>query len=252
MSRFDFSGKKILVTGASSGLGREIAKTLSNNGAQVVLTGRSAEELNHSLLSMSGNHHIILPYDLSLKDDYKDLFEKAVSDGIKLDGLVHCAGMVPLIPVNALKRDKIEQCFIINFYAFIELVRCFIKYRNRNSGETSIVEISSISSIYPGNCQTVYASSKAAANAAVQSLAIELASKQIRVNSVLPGIINTPATQEAILRIGKETHDKTLRNQLQGLIPMENVASVVLFLLSNGSSSITGRAIYCDGGYINF
>ena len=139
----------------------------------------------------------------------------------------------------------------INFYALIELVRCFSKSKY-HSGKSSFVEISSISSIYPGKCQTLYAASKAAANASIQALALELVKKNIRINSVLPGIIDTPATHKAIQFIGKETHDRTLTNQLHGLIKMEEISDIVTFLLSDLSSTITGRTIYADGGYLDF
>lgn len=247
----ELEGKKYLVTGASSGLGRDVATKLSNCGATVVITGRNENELKKTFTQMSGENHIVVPFNLADEDDFKYLFDEAIQDGVKLDGFVHCAGVIPLTPVATLKRDKINQCFSVNLYALIELVRIFTKSKYRNNS-ASVVEISSISSMYPGNCQTLYASSKAAANAAVQSLAIELFDKNIRINSLLPGIIDTPSTQEAIERIGKEIHDKTLETQLQGMIPMDRVTSAVIFLLSEKSAAITGRTIYCDGGYINF
>lgn len=250
MNEFNFSDKKVIVTGASSGLGRSIAINLAESGAIVILIGRNESELIKTKEMMQGKDHIIIPADLAAEGDYSSIFDKMIQDGKKIDGLVHCAGIIPLTPLNTLKKDKIEQCMAINFYALIELTRCAVKkkYRGKN---LSIVEISSISSQYPGKCQTLYASSKAAANIAVKSLAFELAKSGARINSLLPGIINTPATQEAINRIGKEIHDQTLNKQIHGLIEMEEIANVVKFLLSDYSSAITGRTIYADGGYIN-
>ena len=114
------------------------------------------------------------------------------------------------------------------------------------------MEVSSICSQYPGKCQTLYAASKAAANAAVQSLAMELYDKGIRINSVLPGTINTPGIKEVTGRIGQEAFDALLRPQIHGLIEMHEISSIIAFLLSGLSTAITGRTVYADGGYIRF
>lgn len=246
-----FENRKFLVTGASSGLGRTVSIDLAQKGATLVITGRSEEELKKTISLMDGVKHTFYPCKLDEEHDLTVFFNRIVSDGVKLSGIVHCAGLIPLTPVNTLKRDKIVQCMGINFYALIELIRCFSKSKF-HTDKASIVEISSISSLYPGKCQTIYAASKAAANAAVQAMAIELAPKGIRVNSVLPGIIDTPATHLAIRSLGEEIHDKTLSNQLHGLIPMGEISDVVTFLLSDLSSAITGRTIFADGGYIDF
>lgn len=252
METINLSNKKILVTGASSGQGRDIAEYLSECGAEIILVGRNQARLKETLSAMNnkGKHRYIC-CDLAKESDLTDLFSEAVQDGKKLDGMVHCAGIIPLSPISTINREAIEECMSINFYALLELVRCFSRRKFRED-KTSIVEVSSICSQYPGKCQTLYAASKAAANASVQSLAMELFDKGVRINSVLPGTINTPAIEEVTGRIGKEAFDALLRPQIHGLIEMREISSIIAFLLSGLSTAITGRTVYADGGYIRF
>lgn len=247
---FDLSDKKYLVTGASSGLGRDISILLSKSGARLVITGRNEDELNKTLEMMSGPGHIGIPYDLSAEDDYTELLERSAADSRKLDGFVHSAGVMPLTPVNTLKKKTINDCLSVNFVAFLELMRCFSKKKYR-SDKASVVGISSICSLYPGKCQTVYAASKAAMNASVQALALELYGKGIRVNTVLPGTIRTKGYSDNAVLVGEDVQAENIKKQIHGLISTEEVFNVVAFLLSDASSAITGRALFADGGFIN-
>lgn len=244
---YDFTGKKYVVTGASSGIGRSTAILLSQQGGQVVLIARDKERLEETRLAMEGDNHLIISADLGEMEDMTELFDAAVADGKKLDGLVHCAGISSLLPLSALKRNKIEECMKINFYAFLELTRLFAKKKYGNKG--SIVAVSSIAACQPDKCQTLYSASKAALNSAIQSLAIELADKGIRVNSIMPGVVNTKMIQN-----GDDFLDEKLKEvmekQLLGIIEPEEIAEAILFLLSEASGMITGRALYADGGLL--
>lgn len=251
MQIIDLSKKKILVTGASSGLGSDIAIYLSECGAQVVLVGRNQERLERTKEKMKQGDHILITCDLGKQEELSCIFIDAVKDGKKIDGLVHCAGIIPLTPLQTITRQSIDDCMSVNFYAFLELVRCFSKKKFRES-KASIIEISSICSQYPGKCQTVYAASKAAANAAVQSLALELYKNGIRINAVLPGTLNTTGAANVTEKIGQEAIDRMLRPQIHGFVEPREVSTIVAFMLSELSSAITGRIIYADGGYINF
>ncbi len=251
MQMIDLTGKKYMVTGASSGLGREISIYLSECGAQVVLVARNLERLRETKEAMNPGRHLIIAQDIGKEDDSKELFNEAIADGKKLNGLVHCAGIIPLLPLQTISRKTIDECMSINFYALIELVKCFAKKKYRES-QTSIVEISSICSQYPGKCQTIYAASKAAANVAVQSLALELHKSGIRINSVLPGSFETSGGEKVADMIGQEAIERLLRPQLCGYVKTRDIASIVAFMLSDMSAAVTGRIVYADGGYINY
>lgn len=251
MRAIDLSNRKYLVTGASSGLGRDIAVFLSECGAQLVITGRNEKKLDETFKEMGSDGHLQIICDIAREEDLSGVFSEAVKDGKRLDGLVHCAGVIPLSPLNTISRKSIDDCMAINFYSLLELVRCFAKKKYREE-KTSIVEISSVCSQYPGKCQTLYAASKAAANAAVQALALEVNKMGIRINSVLPGTINTPGIPGVIEKIGGESFSNIMRPQIHGLVEMREVSNIVGFMLSDLSSAVTGRIVYADGGYINY
>ncbi len=249
--KFDFTGKKYLVTGAASGMGRATAIALAEHGAKVALSDLNEEGLKETMSQISGEGHSAWAINFCDEADLTDLFSQVVEKIGKLNGFVHCAGIAPVTPISLLTRDKLENVMAINFYSFLEMVRCISKKKYRDE-QCSLVEISAINSIYPEKCMTAYVASKAAANAAIQSLAIELAKNNIRINAVLPGIVNTPMTMKAFNEMDEENRNLKQRKQLLGSTEPEEIANIILFLLSDFSSAITGRTIYADGGYLNF
>jgi len=244
---FDFTGKKILVTGASSGIGQAVAIELSKQGTKVVLLARNEERLNETLSNMEGTGHIKICVDLAETEDLTSVFEEITSDKIKLDGLVHCAGVVGVIALRVMTRKRVEQVFRINYYSFLELVKQYSKNKFNNGG--SIVGISSVAATMPSKCQTVYSGSKAAMNASVEALSIELVQKNIRINTVMPGFVNTSMADFVFDSNSfgpTEYLEKSLSGQLMGMIEPSEIANVCMFLLSSASSTITGREIYAD------
>lgn len=248
---FDFANQTYLVTGASSGLGRAVTKLLDECNANVILTGQNEQRLEKTAdtLKNRSRHHIFAKN--LLDDGYEDLFDVIAKNVGKLSGIVHCAGISPVLPINSLTRDAIDECTTVNFFSLVELVRLFSKRKYR-AEKGSIVAVSSISSLYPDKCQTVYAASKAALNAAVQGMALELVRNDVRINAVLPGSMDTEMTNRARNEMGSENFERKLSKQILGLTRTEDVANVILFLLSDMSAVITGRLIPADGGYINF
>lgn len=238
-------GKKILVTGASSGIGRCLAKLLAENGDSVVLVARNSEELEKTRGMMKNpERHICISADITDASCYAGLFDRAVSDGKKLGGLVHSAGISKVTPLRGMSPDKISEIFNINFNAFLILVSYYAK--NKYSDGGSIVGISSANAHYPQKCMSVYAASKAALEAAVRTMAIELNDKHIRINAVIPGAVNTEMTSV----IDKDALDAIYAKQLLGCGEPIQIAKVIRFLLEDDSSFITGRALYADGGLL--
>ena len=245
----DFSERKILVTGASSGIGQATAIYLSKLGAQIVLNGRNEERLNSTLLQLAGKRHQIAIADLAVEEDLSSLFEKIVSDGVKLNGIVHCAGIPFVMPLQCLTKKRLSKVMENNFFPFVELVRQYAKKKYSSGG--SIVCISSILSVQPRAYEAGYIASKAAINATVTSLAFELAKKGIRINGILAGNIMTEMAKKTLQEYDNKEHlQNVIDKSLLGLGEPDDIASVCAFLLSDMSRFITGRNIYADGGLL--
>lgn len=243
---FSLLGKRILVTGASSGIGRAIAIECSRMGANVILTARNEERLNETLQQMDNIQlHQIIVADLSNMDDIKTLVD---SMGNPLDGIVQCAGFTVPKPFQFVNQKDIDSIMAVNFMAPAILSQMLLKKKMLNKG-ASIVFISSISGVwvsYVGG--SLYSASKGAVNGLVKGMAIELAAKSIRVNCVNPGMVETNILEKGIIS------DEQLHNDMQ-LYPLkrhgkpEEVAYAVIYLLSDASSWVTGTNLLIDGGY---
>lgn len=240
----DLSERRILITGASSGIGRSTAILLSRLGAQIVLTGRNEERLKETERLLQGTGNIVIPLELRDFNSYAELFSVICDTGNKLSGLVHCAGVANVVPIKVASPEKIQEMFEINFVSFMELVRHYIKKQNSVGG--SIVNISAVNAHYPQKCMSVYAATKGALEAATASLALELFDKNIRINTVVPGPIDTPMARSYGLMSGGESN--IIGQQLMPMGEPDDVANMIAFLLSNASKFITGRNFYVDGG----
>lgn len=247
MKLVDLSGKRILVTGASSGIGRACAIMASQLGASVILTGRRVDALNDSLREMGGaGNHLVFPCDIC---DSAAVFE-LVKAGGRIDGLVHAAGIAPMCPVGFIDDSQVMGVMKTNYLAFLELMKHYSKSKNRST-RLSVVAVSSVSAEVGWAGGSVYCGSKGALSASVRALALELAVKGVRVNSVCPSNIKTPLYEAGAAELNDEQSIRELvSKQPLGLGLPEQVASVVCFLLSDAASFITGVNLPVDGGYL--
>ena len=235
-------GKRILVTGASSGMGKVFAQLIAEQGGQVVLLARNAERLQQTYDSLAGEGHQICVCDLTDEDQLKDV----VASLAALDGIVHCAGINEFVPVKFVKQEKIEKMFQTNYFSQLILVQMLLKKKLVNKG-ASIIFISSVSSVLGVQGTLLYASSKGAINSAVRVLASELAGQQIRVNAILPGIVKTEMLSGT--NISEEDFAKQAAHYPLGLGTPEDVGHAVLFHLSDASRWLTGQCMVLDGGF---
>lgn len=248
MSFVDFKGKRILITGASTGIGRETAILLNKLGANLMLMDIDENGLKELTESLEGKENKYFHYDLSELDGIEQKVKEIVSYG-PIDGFVHCVGIRSRRPISMITPNVLNKVMQVNFGSFVELVRCITKRKNFNAG-LSIVGISSVASQRGGTSVTAYAASKAAMDSAVRCLAKELASKNVRLNTVVPAQINTPAYAEYLKILGGD-NDPALSRQYLGLGEPIDVANVIAFLLSDASKFITGSAIPVDGGFLS-
>ena len=185
----DLSNRRVLVTGASSGIGRATAIYLSKLGAKIVATARNEDRLNETISQLEGEGHVVIPFDLSQGNNIEELFKSIIESGEKLNGLVNCAGIPYVMPLNVLTKNHLEDVMNVNFFPFVEMARLYSKKKYSEGG--SIVTISSILVDHPRANETGYIVSKGAMNAAVGGLACDLAKKSIRVNGVICGNVMT-------------------------------------------------------------
>ena len=237
--------KIILVTGASSGIGKETALMAASKGATVIITGRNTERLNETFDNLDRNNkqnHQQIVADL----DIDEQIESLVAQCQCVDGVVCCSGINDKAPIKHVSREKIDRMYNANVYGPMLLVKELLK-RKKVNNFASIVFISSISSIYATVSNALYASSKGAINSLVKVLALELAPKRIRVNAIMPGMVRTGM----INAYGLSDEELTVVEKgypLGRIGEPKDVATAAMFFLSDGSSWITGANLVVDGG----
>lgn len=242
--------KKILITGASSGIGKQTAIQLNSLGAEVILISRNNNKLREvcSILGITDCHGIA--YDLNNLEGINLLVQEIVNKFGPLSGLVHCSGVYQLRPLRAINPVDYYEVFNVNLFSFIELVKAFSKKGNFNQQNSSIVAISSVAGVKTSSGLSIYGASKAALNSLVQSFALELVKKGIRVNSVVPSYIDTEMFNR-IQMLVSESYSRELTNEIPlGIGKASNIADSIIFLLSKNASWVTGTNMVVDGGYL--
>lgn len=246
MVKYDFTGKRILVTGASSGIGAAVSKLLSSSGAEVIMVAQNPEKLAAAAEKLNVKSY----YSINLSDvpSIADQISKIIKECGPLDGFVHSAGIGTVRPIKMCTYEYMKNMMDINFFSFIEIVRNITKKKCFNEG-MSIVGISSVSAEEGNQSKTGYCASKAAMNGAVRCLGKELAPKNIRVNTVMPGIAKT-AIFDQIMDNGGDSEDLKgiLQRQYLGVVEPDNIAATVAFLLSEEARFISGSAVAVDSG----
>lgn len=241
-----FEGKRILITGGSSGIGEAAARYLCGLGARVFLVARQKEKLE-KLVEELGETAFGFAYDLNHLEEIETIFRWCKEDGGKLDGMIHSAGICQMTPVRLNNIAVMQQVMNTNCLSFLELGKYFSskKYSNDNA---SAAAVSSIESMLCHKGQSTYAASKSALEAIVKVMARELASRNIRVNAILPAIVDTPMFERSK---SEEQYfgDHLKRLQPLGVIEPEQIAYLLEFLLSDRSKYITGACIPVSGAW---
>ena len=244
----DLSGKKYIVTGASSGVGRQTCITLSQLGADVTLIARNEENLRKTISMMEPGAHDYYSYDLTDVDGIEALVNNAAAKCGKYNGLVHCAGIAPIVPISMSKYSFIKELMDLNFFSFVELARVMSKKKNSIEG-ASFVAVSAAASKIADKAKLGYISTKGALDSAVRAFAVELGlSRKLRFNTVNPGWVRTDMYEGSIETVGQERMDKMLSHHIFGILQPVEVANVIAFLLSDAASKITGQNIFVDSG----
>ncbi|KAF2329196.1 SDR family NAD(P)-dependent oxidoreductase [Flavobacterium nitrogenifigens] len=242
MNPFDLLGKKILVTGASSGIGFETCRAIVRQGGTFIAVARRVDFLE-KLIEECGNQNSFIAADLSQMDDIK-----AIVDAIEnIDGIVHSAGIVSLAPVKFYSEQLMNEMRSINFDSITYLVNLIFKKKKINKG-SSIVLVSSVAGLFGMKGNGIYAATKGALIAISKVWANEFAVSKTRVNCVSPGMVKTEITSKSIENLSLEVIQEDEKKYPLGYGTPEQVADPIVFLLSDASSWITGQNLVLDGG----
>jgi NAD(P)-dependent dehydrogenase (short-subunit alcohol dehydrogenase family) len=241
---FSLQGKTILVTGASSGIGKAIAIECSKIGARMIITGRNIARLANTFALLEKGEHKPIIAELTNEQEMNEL----VANLTKIDGIVHCAGIVDPVPFRFVNKDKLQNIFNINFFGPALLTQAIVKKKiiQKNA---SVVFISSISGVYCSSAGgSSYSATKGAINGMIKGMAIDLATKNIRVNSICPAMIETEIFGDG--RISKEQlAEDAQKYPLKRYGKPEEVAYAAIYLLSDASAWVTGSNLLIDGGF---
>jgi NAD(P)-dependent dehydrogenase (short-subunit alcohol dehydrogenase family) len=246
----DLAGRTILVTGASSGIGRETSIVLAGLGARLVLVGRRREELERTAASLGPGGHRVVPFDLSDLDAIPAWLRGVGDSAGPLDDLVHSAGLHFTLPLRATPTGQYTALMRVNVDAAYFLAKGFRQKGTRRAGSTSgIVFLSSVMGLIGQTGISAYSASKGALVSMAKSLALELAREGIRVNCVAPGVVRTEMAEHAGQTLTPEQHQALESLHPLGMGTPRDVAYAVAFLLAETGRWITGTTLVVDGGY---
>lgn len=243
---FSLQDKTVLVTGASSGIGRGVAIVCSKMGAKMIITGRNEERLNETLSQLEGGGHKAIVADLSSQEGINSLTMQCEC----LNGVVHCAGIPKICPVKRLKRDILFDIVNTNELAPILLTAGLLK-ASKLQKQSSVVFIASIAGVFRAGSvgDADYAATKGALSGFAMTAAKELGPQEIRVNTICPAVVETPILAQSYNTMSEEEIKKKLAGYpLRRFGQTDDVAKGVVYLLSDASSWVTGINLAIDGG----
>jgi NAD(P)-dependent dehydrogenase (short-subunit alcohol dehydrogenase family) len=248
-SLFSLKEKNILITGASSGIGKQCALLFSQLGANVILVARNKERLKVIYNAMKKGSHLFFSQDITKYDKLEGIVSDSVNKIGKISGFVHSAGIEETLPLRSMEPSFYEKMFSINVISGFELARIISKKKYLDNKGASFVFISSVMGVVGNSALIGYSATKGALISATKSFALELISKKVRVNSISPGHVKTEMANKLFDKIPKEARDQIINMHPLGLGKPEYIANACVFLLSDASRWVTGTNLIVDGGY---
>lgn len=246
----DMSGRTILVTGASSGIGRALAILLSQVGAQVIVTGRDRDRLHDTLEQMCGSGHLGSVFDIAKTDGITDWLQAICAQVGALDGVAHCAGMIGAKPLKIIDVEFINKIININLTSAMMIAQA-LRLKSCHKPSATLVFVSSSAALKSAPGNSVYAATKGGIIALTKSLGIELLRDGIRVNCVAPGMVDTPMSAHFKKSVTDDNFQKIVDMHPLGLGQPEDIAKAILYLLADTSKWITGSTLRIDGGFLS-
>jgi NAD(P)-dependent dehydrogenase (short-subunit alcohol dehydrogenase family) len=246
-NQFELKGKRYIITGASSGIGRSIALAVSFMGGETILIGRDQNRLEETASCCQSPTHVC-QYDLSKIDMLAELPSEFAERYGLLSGLVHSAGIYQLAPLRALRSTNIIRMYEINVLAGVMLVKGLLQ-PDCLAGPASVVFLSSVAGHVGEPGALAYCMSKGAVEQAVKTLSLELRPNNIRVNAIAPSMIKTPMIEKELSKLSEEQREQLIISMPGGIGQPEDVASAAVYLLSDAARMVNGISLLIDGGY---
>jgi NAD(P)-dependent dehydrogenase (short-subunit alcohol dehydrogenase family) len=243
------TGKTILITGASSGIGRQCAISCSRMGGRLILIALEEDKLEQTISLLEGDNHQFYVQDITKYDRLEPVILASFEKSGPIHGFIHSAGIEMNRPLKILKAENYEKVIAVNAISGFEIIRILSKIKYLPPEGASYVLISSVMGTLGDIGNIAYCSSKGALLSAGKAMALELASKKVRVNCVLPGVVVTEMSQQLFQNISEDSKNMIIKMHPLGLGRPEDVANACVFLLSDASRWITGTNFYVDGGY---
>ncbi|MCE7994818.1 MAG: SDR family oxidoreductase [Roseivirga sp.] len=245
---FSLSGKNILITGGSSGIGLQCVRTCLQMGANTIVISRNKDKLEQIHQELNTQNSIFYPQDITDHEKLEPIIKDAVSKVGKIDGFIHSAGIEMTSPLRLLTPDKFESIFSLNVISAFIIAKIISKNKYKGTN-ASYIFIASIMAELGQAGKVGYCSSKGALTAGARAMALEFASKGIRVNSILPGMISTDMSSKLLDTLSPEAQTEIEKMHPLGIGKVEDVANACIYLLSDASKWITGTNLIVDGGY---
>jgi len=248
-SIFNLKNKNIIATGASSGIGRQCAITFSQLGANIILIARNEERLKETFNKLDKGNHLFISQDITEYAKLEEVINNAVDKVGKISGFVHSVGIEMTLPLRSMQPSYYEDMFAVNVISGFELARIISKKKYLGEKGTSFVFISSVMGILGQPGKVAYCASKGALILGAKAMALELAKKNIRVNCILPGVVETEMSNKMFQGLSEESKKEIIDMHPLGLGKPEDIANTCAFLLSDASRWVTGTNLIVDGGY---
>lgn len=248
--QFALRGKTVIISGASSGIGRQCAIECSRKEAQVILLGRNQDRLKETAELMENSEiHKKICLDLTDFNTTSETISAVIKETGRIHGLINSAGISGTFPAKYVTPEKMDEYFRVNVYAAFNLTRTVIRQEFFSMEGGSIIFISSVMGSVGESGKSLYSFTKGALSGGTKSLAVELAPRKIRVNCISPGVVDTPMSQSAVYSKDQESLTRIKALHPLGTGDPEDVANACIFLLSDASKWITGINLFVDGGY---
>lgn len=249
LNPLSMTGKTVLLTGASTGIGRATAQLLAGLGARVILNGRNETALETTLQLLAGGDHQVAPFDMAQTDELAAWVTNLSKQYGYLDGFVHCAGVQITRSVRTFEQSFFDETMHVNLASALAITKGFRQKRDRTK-QGSIVLVASIAGLIGQAGNIVYGASKAGLMSATRGLAMELLRDNIRVNCVAPALIATDMAEKTKASMTEAQFQHILDQHPMGIGQPADVANAIAFLLSDAAQWINAVTLPVEGGYL--